>query len=131
MADIALAGQTRAIAATPHPPQVPKAGMTPERLRRAAGEFEAFYLAQALQPMFEGISSEAPFGGGMAEEMWRSLLVDEYGKAMAKAGGIGIADTIVRSLVDVQEQAAARDPAAPPHHPPHEQKFFFKETVRQ
>lgn len=131
MADIALSGQPRAVAATPHPPQAPKTGMTPERLRRAAGEFEAFYLAQALQPMFEGISSEAPFGGGMAEEMWRSLLVDEYGKAMAKAGGIGIADTIVRSLVDVQEQAAARDPAAPPHHPPHEQKFFFKETVRQ
>ncbi len=132
MADLAIAGQARAAAAaTPHAPTAPRAGMTPERLRRAAGEFEAFYLSQALQPMFQGISSEAPFGGGMAEEMWRSLLVDEYGKAMTKSGGIGIADAIVRGLVDVQEQANAHAATGTPSHSIHTEKFFPRETPRR
>jgi Rod binding domain-containing protein len=87
--------------------QRPAASMSPDQLREAARDFEAFYLARALEPMFEGLSSEAPFGGGMAEDMWRSLLIDEYGKAIAKAGGIGIADAVVRVLIDLQEQAGA------------------------
>jgi flagellar protein FlgJ len=91
-------------------PAKPSAAMSPERLRRAAGDFEAFFLARALEPMFAGIGSEPPFGGGMGEQMWRSLLIDEYGKALAKAGGIGIADAVVRDLIGVQEHAHA--PAA-------------------
>jgi Rod binding domain-containing protein len=110
MAEAALispAGLSAATAATHRAPRVPAASMSPDQLREAARDFEAFYLARALEPMFEGLSSEAPFGGGMAEDMWRSLLIDEYGKAIAKAGGIGIADAVVRGLVDIQQQAGA------------------------
>lgn len=107
MSEAAITSPTRVTAATAAAPRAPNESMSPERLRQAAQEFEAFYLARALEPMFEGLSSEAPFGGGMAEDMWRSLLIDEYGKAIAKAGGIGIADAIVRGLIDIQEQAGA------------------------
>ncbi len=93
-------------------PAAPRSSMHPDQLRRAASEFEAFFLARALEPMFEGIATEAPFGGGMAETMWRSLLVDEYGKAFAKSGGIGIADAMVRDLVDLQEKTPAPDTAS-------------------
>lgn len=100
-------------AAAQRAPTAPLASMSPQRLRQAAQDFEAFYLARTLEPMFEGVGTEAPFGGGMAEDMWRSLLIDEYGKAIAKAGGIGIADAIVRGLVEVQEQAGQAQSAAP------------------
>jgi len=106
-ARLSPAGVSAARAATHRPPRVPATSMSPDELREAARDFEAFYLARALEPMFEGLSSEAPFGGGMAEDMWRSLLIDEYGKAIAKAGGIGIADAVVRGLIDLQEQAGA------------------------
>lgn len=129
MADLTITAEARDAAAARHPPVAPKAGMTTERMRHAAREFESFYLAQALQPMFEGISSEAPFGGGMAEDMWRSLLVDEYGKAMAKAGGIGIADAIVRGLVGVQEEAGARPAAGTASQALHPRNFVPKETT--
>ena len=56
-----------------------------------------------LQPMFADINSEPPFGGGHAEKIWRSMLVDELGKGMAKAGGIGIADSIQREMLRLQE----------------------------
>ena len=49
--------------------------------------------------MFSGIKADGLFGGGNAEEMFRSLLTDEYGKSVARSGGIGIADQVVRSVM--------------------------------
>lgn len=83
-------------------PHVPKTKSI-EKLRDTAQEFEAVYLSQMLKPMFEGISAEAPFGGGHAEDMYRSLMMDEYGKSIAKSGGIGIADQVMREMLRMQE----------------------------
>jgi Rod binding domain-containing protein len=114
MGGATMPATTTLLAAPTKAPRGPSAAMSPQRLREAARDFEAFYLARALEPMFEGLSSEPPFGGGMGEDMWRSLLIDEYGKAIAKAGGIGIADAIVRELIAVQEGAGtAVAPDAP------------------
>ncbi len=76
---------------------------TPEQVRKVAEDFEAFFLGQMLQPLFSGIDVEPPFGGGHAEEIWQSMMVDEYGKAMAKSGGIGIADAVMRQMIIMQE----------------------------
>ena len=35
--------------------------------------------------------------------VWRSFLSEEYSKSFAKAGGIGIADHVYRSLIAQQE----------------------------
>ncbi|MQX34999.1 chemotaxis protein [Roseospira navarrensis] len=74
-----------------------------EQAKAAATEFEAFFLSQMMQPMFSGLSSEPPFGGGHAESTWRSLLVDEYGKMMAQNGGVGVADAVMRTMLAAQE----------------------------
>ncbi len=74
-----------------------------EKARQTAVDFEAFFLGQMLQPMFANINSEPPFGGGHAEKIWRSMMVDEMGKSMAEAGGIGIADSIQRAILKLQE----------------------------
>jgi len=74
-----------------------------DAMRKTAKEFEAMYLSQMLRPMFEGIKAEEPFGGGQAENMWRSLQIDEYGKAIANAGGVGLADAVVREMIILQE----------------------------
>jgi peptidoglycan hydrolase FlgJ len=73
------------------------------RARQTGEEFEAFFLGQMLKPMFEGIEVEEPFGGGVGEEMWQSLQVEEMGKAFARAGGIGIADLVVQEMIKMQE----------------------------
>lgn len=74
-----------------------------EKAREAAVEFEAVFLAQMLQPMFEGIESNGLFGGGHAESMHRSMLVEEYGKSLAEAGGIGLADEVLAEMLKMQE----------------------------
>ncbi len=74
-----------------------------EQARRVAEDFEGFFLGQMMQPMFANIEAAEPFSGGNAEEMWRSLQIDEYGKAIAKSGGVGIADAVFREILRMQE----------------------------
>lgn len=91
-----------AMAQTQALPNIPR-NADLNKLRDTAQEFEAVFLSQMMKPMFEGISTDGPFGGGQAEEMWRSLMVDEYGKSIAKSGGIGIADAVMREMIKMQE----------------------------
>ncbi len=87
------------------PPGLPGRGgnLDMDQARKVGEEYEAFFLGQMLRPMFEGIKAEEPFGGGAAENMWRSIQVDEIGKAIARSGGIGLADDIVRQMMQMQE----------------------------
>ena len=78
-------------------------GMTAQRMRDVAEDFESVFIAEMIRPMFENIQTEEPFGGGPAEDIWRNMQVDEYGKAMAKTGGIGIADAVMDQLIRMQE----------------------------
>ncbi len=71
--------------------------------RTAAEEFEQTFLTSMLSSMFDGVKTSAPFGGGHAEEQFRSVLLGEYAKDMAKTGGIGIADDVYREILAIQE----------------------------
>lgn len=75
-----------------------------QKIEAAAEEFEAVFVAEMLRPMFEGIQSDEMFGGGHAEDTWRGLLIDEYGKGIARAGGIGLADHIKAAMIEMQSQ---------------------------
>ena len=84
-------------------PAQPAAANDPAAARKTAEDFEAFYLAQAMDSMFEGINSDALFGGGSSESVYRSLLLQEYAKVAAKSGGVGIADAVQREILRMQE----------------------------
>ncbi len=75
----------------------------PVQARKVAEDFEAFVLAQYLQPMFAELDTDGPMGGGHAESVWRTMQVDEYGKALARSGGIGIADMVMNEILKMQE----------------------------
>lgn len=77
-----------------------------EKIAGAAEEFEAVFIAEMMKPMFEGLSTEAPFGGGKGEEVFRSMLLQEYGKVIAKTGHLGIADAVKHELIKTQEQSS-------------------------
>ncbi|HLA21286.1 MAG TPA: flagellar assembly peptidoglycan hydrolase FlgJ [Pseudolabrys sp.] len=74
-----------------------------EKARASAQDFEAVFLNSMFQQMFTGLQGDGPFGGSGATGVWRSFLTDEYSKSFAKAGGIGIADQVYRSLIAQQE----------------------------
>ncbi len=82
-----------------------KPGMNAEQTRQAAEDFEAVYISQMLTPMFEGLGGDDYFGGGPGEDIYRSMLVEQYGKSLARAGGIGLADAVQREILRLQEAA--------------------------
>ena len=72
--------------------------------KKAAQDFEAVFIAQLLGQMFEGIPTNGMFGGGQGEAIFRSLMMDQYGKEIASQGGIGLATTVTRQLLSMQEK---------------------------
>jgi Rod binding domain-containing protein len=83
------------------------------KARANAVDFEAMFLSSMFNNMFTSIDGEGPFGGGGAGGVWRSFLSDEYAKSFAKAGGIGLADSVYRSLIAQQETRGAQKPSVP------------------
>ncbi|MFT5438168.1 MAG: flagellar protein FlgJ [Alphaproteobacteria bacterium] len=92
---------TQAIADGPKPRLNARA--MPDEIRKSAQEFEAFFLSQMVGHMFEGLDVDAQFGGGQGETVYRSLMVQEYGRTLSKAGGVGIADMVGREMMRLQE----------------------------
>jgi flagellar protein FlgJ len=71
--------------------------------KKASQQFESVFISQFLGQMFESIPTDGPFGGGQGEEMFRSLMVDEFGKEIEKQGGFGLAAPVTRHLLQLQE----------------------------
>jgi Rod binding domain-containing protein len=69
----------------------------------AAQDFEAVFVTQMIQQMFTGMGEDGPLGDGEAGSAYRSMLTDEYGKTIASAGGIGVADQVRRELIALQQ----------------------------
>lgn len=79
------------------PPQRAEPPAAPDEVSRTAKEFEAMFLGLVVNEMMRGTTPEIG-GGGHGEEMFASLLGDEFGKAMAEAGGVGIAASIEQAM---------------------------------
>ena len=83
-----------------------------EALRHAAEEFESVFLSEMLAPMFEGLDTEGLGGGGMGEQIFRPMLVERYAESISRSGGVGIADSVVREFMRMQQSQNLPD--APP-----------------
>lgn len=66
-------------------------------LLEAAIQLEASFLAEMLKSAGLGTSPQG-FGGGAGEDQFSSLLVREQALAMARAGGIGLSESIYEAL---------------------------------
>jgi flagellar protein FlgJ len=86
-------------------PALPTTNVSPAvaaKARAKAQDFEAVFLNSMFGHMFAHVN-EGPYSGGEAAKTWRSFLTEEYSRNFAKAGGIGIADSVYKQLIAVQE----------------------------
>jgi len=81
-------------------------GASPALLAQAK-QLEGVFLNTLTSTMFSSIKTDGTFGGGFGEETWRSMQSEQMADSIAQSGGIGLADSITRSLLDVQEAAQA------------------------
>jgi len=77
--------------------------MTQDQIEKTAKDFESMFLSQMLEQMFgESVGSEM-FGDEQTSEVYKGLVVEQYGKEIARSGGIGIADYVKKELLRLQE----------------------------
>ena len=96
--------QSTALLATQTPLAAkPQATLMADRAEKAAKDYESVFISQMLGAMFSGIKSDGITGGGQGEEMFRSLIINEYGKSIAAQGGFGLADQMKAQLLNHQE----------------------------
>ncbi|HZF33290.1 MAG TPA: rod-binding protein [Candidatus Angelobacter sp.] len=69
---------------------------------KSAKEFESVFLGQMVAQMYSGTEAKGPFGGGFAEETYRSLFNQELGRQMSAGGGVGIADAVYAEILKLQ-----------------------------
>jgi len=83
------------------------------RADAAAKEFEAVFVAQMLAPLFASVDTPAIAGGGKGEDFFKSLLQEQYARAVVERGGFGIAASVKAALIDIQARASSSGAARP------------------
>jgi len=73
------------------------------RMHAQAQDFEVQFVNSMFQHMYTGLEGDGPFGNSQGVGPWRSFLTEEYSKAFVKSGGIGIADSVYKSMLALQE----------------------------
>jgi Rod binding domain-containing protein len=68
------------------------------QLRALATEFEAVFLAEMLRHAGLGAPQDS-FGGGAGEEAFAGMMADAHARALAQAGGIGLAERVFQALL--------------------------------
>ena len=61
-----------------------------------------------FQQMFTGLAATGRSAAAPSTGPWRSFLTDEYAKSFAKAGGIGIADHVYKTLLASRRRARTK-----------------------
>ncbi|PDT66555.1 chemotaxis protein chel [Bradyrhizobium ottawaense] len=69
------------------------------RAQKTATDFEAMFLNSMFSQMTSGLKGEGPFGDTPGTGVWRSMLTEQYSKNFAKAGGVGVATEVYRTLI--------------------------------
>jgi Rod binding domain-containing protein len=90
-----------------------KAGDGHAKARATAVKFEAQFLNSMFNEMFTDMGKDGPLGDGEGVGVWRSFLSEQYAKAFAQRGGVGIADHVYRTLI-AQQEARAGTASRPP-----------------
>ena len=70
--------------------------------QKTAREFEAVFLGQMMQIMMESMPADGEFGGGHGEQMFRGVLAEKLGTAVAARGGIGLAPAVLDQIIKLQ-----------------------------
>lgn len=78
--------------------------------KKVAREFESLMVNEMIKAMRLTEGKDPLTGGGRGEEIYRSLLDQEYAQAIASQGTLGLAKLIEQQLVKTEKPTAAHPP---------------------
>lgn len=74
------------------------ADKVPAQVKKVAREFETMFIEMTMKAMRDTVGKDRLTGGGRGEETFRSMLDQEYARAGAAQGSLGLARQIEREL---------------------------------
>ena len=81
-------------------PPMPSRVLRPEgetgRIRETAQEFEGVFISMLLKAMRTSVGNGGLFKNGMDAQTYRDMFDQEVGRQIAKGGGIGLAQLVLR-----------------------------------
>lgn len=83
-------------AGIPTKPQAATPGAEADRLRDTARELEGVFLGLLMKAMRSTVGSGGLFKEGTDTQTYRDMFDQEIGRSMARAGGIGLAQMVLR-----------------------------------
>ena len=81
-----------------HAPTISEADAPRRDLAETTRKFEAAILSELLRAA-GAAQTGSDFGGGIGEDQFASLLLDEQAQRIAAAGGIGLAELALRGIL--------------------------------
>lgn len=72
---------------------------SPERIRKAARDFEAILLRSLLEPLQKSFSTISGESNDAGHDDYQYMATEAFAAAMAASGGFGLADMITKQLV--------------------------------
>lgn len=79
-------------------------------LWQAAEGMEANFLKEMLRNMRKTVQESPEMQNNRGYQIFRGMLDDQYAETAAKTQGIGLAELIVRQVIEMQENANSRGP---------------------
>ena len=71
-----------------------------EGIYEAAKQFEAFFVQKLFSVMRESIPKDGLVERGYSNDVYESMLDQEYAKSITESGGIGLADMLAKQLME-------------------------------
>jgi flagellar protein FlgJ len=99
---------TPAFAATQAAIPLAKGGLDIAKASAVSKEYEQVFISQFLGSMFSGLPTDGITGGGQGEEMFRSMMTEQYAKGLTARGGFGLAAHMQAELMKHQQIPVAQ-----------------------
>ena len=87
--------------------------MTPaqhRQLRDTAREVESIFLSQMLKTMRQASPNGQALLSGTGQRVYQEMMDEQLGRALAKGGGLGLADLLVNDVL--RRQAVTKNPSS-------------------
>lgn len=83
----------------------PKPPILQPSSKEAVEQFESVLIGELTGYMLNTVDTDSEFGGGHAEEIFRGMLAEHLGNAIAKRGGLGLSTALMTEVVRLQGAA--------------------------
>lgn len=104
-----LVPQIGSHASRPDAPAGQTAGRGMERLQEATRELEGVFLGLLMKAMRSTVGNGGLFRNGSDSQAYRDMFDQEIARSMAKSGGIGLAQMILRDQLRREAAAGSAD----------------------